>query len=353
MNYTTYTLEDYLANESFINYCFRTNQNDVAYWEEVLIQQPDLSEDIRQAKKICLLLGVRVDDIEKNEAFVELQKAIDTEEQKYILPREKTHRLFGQNKWWISIAASILIITGAYLLLRPKTFVEEAITYALQQEAPPTVATTAIDQRKKITLPDGTHVLLNGTSQLSIASDFNQKHRIVWLVGEGYFEVAKDKTKPFIVRTASTVTTALGTAFKVKNYPNQDVSYVMLTSGSVQIDHIDAQQHKLATTILQPGQRAMLNKGEQLRVSSFDAQEINEWLTRKLTFQASGFDEIQTKLCDIYGVSLVADQNIASSLAFTGHFVDRELTEVLDAISFSNRMKFVIEGNKIIMQKSD
>lgn len=79
-------------------------------------------------------------------------------------------------------------------------------------------------QKTNITLPDGTHVWLNSASKLSYDSRYNLRSREVNLVGEGYFEVAKDPERRFRVNTGNYTVEALGTAFNVKSYPGDRTS---------------------------------------------------------------------------------------------------------------------------------
>src|SRR5690606_38677711 len=156
-------------------------------------------------------------------------------------------------KRWLAVAATLLFVGSASLFFMRDNEVDRAITFALVQAQPQTVVQTAVGERQHFTLSDGSTALLNGSSRLRVADDFNGTHRVVWLEGDAYFEVAKNAEKPFIVRTASTKTTALGTSFRVTNYADQHQPQVMLTSGKVQVDHIVSGK-SMASTILHPGQ---------------------------------------------------------------------------------------------------
>jgi len=87
--------------------------------------------------------------------------------------------------------------------------------------------------RTDIALPDGTKVMLNAGSRLSYTSEFNKTTRDVFLSGEGYFEVAHDKEKPFNVNTSKCVVMVLGTKFDISAYEQDDETFTALVEGSV------------------------------------------------------------------------------------------------------------------------
>ena len=90
--------------------------------------------------------------------------------------------------------------------------------------------------RAQFTLSDGTAVTLNAGSKLKYDNRFGIKDRIVQLEGEGYFKVAKDTKRPFIVKTSHLNVMALGTAFNVKAYSDDKTIETTLVEGSVKIE---------------------------------------------------------------------------------------------------------------------
>lgn len=346
MDHVNYTIEDFLMDDRFVNYCLRTDDADVNYWAGILDNRPELRGRAEAAKELILLMAVKVDDEEKHRELNRLQAAID------VTPNAPAHHpvfiatLSRRAKRWLAVAATLLFVGSASLFFMRDNVVDRAITFALVQAQPQTVVQTAVGERQHFTLSDGSTALLNGSSRLRVADDFNGTHRVVWLEGDAYFEVAKNAEKPFIVRTASTMTTALGTSFRVTNYADQTESQVMLTSGKVQVNHIVAGK-SMASAILHPSQMTNITTDQPLVIQSFEQEQITAWLDRRLTFQGADFTEIKDKLYDVYGVSLVAESDVAQTVAFTGQFANRQLQEVLDAIAFSNRVQFTMDGNQL------
>lgn len=100
------------------------------------------------------------------------------------------------------------------------------------------IVTVGQGQKSDVFLPDGTKVRLNGDSQLRYGSNFNGKQRQVELIGEAYFEVAKDAQSPFIVNARDIQVRALGTSFNVQSYPDEESIYTYLSEGSIVISAV-------------------------------------------------------------------------------------------------------------------
>ncbi|WP_333863576.1 FecR family protein [Sphingobacterium sp.] len=126
--------------------------------------------------------------------------------------------------------------------------------YLEQQKGDKVAIKTKKGQEFKMELPDGTLVWLNADSRLEIGPGYNLRERSVFLVGEAYFKVAKNKAKPFIVHVGKTSIEALGTAFNVKLYPNDSqLLTTQLDEGKIRVSNAGLEE------ILLPGQMIQLN----------------------------------------------------------------------------------------------
>ena len=105
-------------------------------------------------------------------------------------------------------------------------------------------------------MPDGTRVSLGTRTSFSYDSRYGKSERIVQLEGEAYFEVAKDKDKPFIVKTKEQSIEALGTKFNVSAYPTDSLLTTTLLEGSVLL----TTQNLLHPTVLKPNEQFVYNK---------------------------------------------------------------------------------------------
>ncbi|MDB5127744.1 FecR domain-containing protein, partial [Mucilaginibacter sp.] len=188
MDYINFNIEDFLTDESFINYCYELNDADKAHWENIILTQPLLKKKIADARELCLLLGIKVSKADKQEALAKLKASIAAEQLKtQLLPVNNIRRLWLPR---IVIAATLLVLVIAYGLYRYNTPVSAAVLYSQATNANyHLVAQTNFSNRKSVVLPDGTTVTLNGSSTLKVANDYNKNDRHVLLTGEAFFEV--------------------------------------------------------------------------------------------------------------------------------------------------------------------
>jgi len=114
---------------------------------------------------------------------------------------------------------------------------------------------TMVGHKASINLPDGSKVWLNGDSKITYVGEFGNKTREVFLSGEAFFDVANDKTKPFIIHTRTINLKVLGTAFNVRSYDNEKETETALVRGSVEITLRDRPDQKI---LLKPGDKLLV-----------------------------------------------------------------------------------------------
>jgi len=163
----------------------------------------------------------------------------------------------------------------------------------------------------KLALSDGTEVWLNATSKLRFPFAFNGDKREVYLEGEGYFNVAKKDGQPFIVHTAHTDITVLGTTFNVNAY-NKDVTTTSLVTGKV----LTKSGNEEVT--LKPGQQVAYNTSNKYSVDNFDAEEVLAWMRGLYVFHNTSLEHIATVIERWYGVKVVFDDPSLAGKKFTG-----------------------------------
>ena len=349
MNQSEFSVENLLANESFINYCYGLNYVDIQFWENKLITNPELKNNIKQAKELCLLLAIKVSPAEKQIQLEKLQYEIEALENA-VPAKEKGYAKVKQLWIWASVAASILILAMVYIFNRTGEAEKGVVLYGhITSSNYRLTAITDFDHRKTVVLPDGSTVIMNGSSTLKVASDFNIKDRHVFLIGEAFFLVKKDHTKPFVVLTAKTATTALGTSFKVQSYPSELLASVMLATGKVKVE--STRSDKISDVILTPGQQAVLaNNNTAFEKSGFNSSAIQNWLNRKLVFSNSDLNEIAQRFKEIYGLNIITSNISPDKVMFTGQFSGKNPDEVLNAIGFSNHFTFKQAGNNVTLE---
>ncbi|GAA3968660.1 FecR family protein [Mucilaginibacter dorajii] len=350
MDYSSYQIEDFLTDDSFIAYCYNDDNAAVTKWENILAENPALAPKMSEARELCLLLAIKVSPAEKAIALERLKQAITAVGD--VEPESRIISIRNYFTKWVAIAASLLIMAGAFAVYKiNNTNPSGAALYSAATDANyKLIGKTDFGHRKLIKLPDGSLALLNGSSTLKIAKDYNENNRHLLLSGEAFFSVTKDKHKPFVVITGKTATTALGTSFKVESYNNAQVASVMLSTGKVKVECTQPDL-KVEDVMLIPGQKAALYNGDKaFTQTTFYAKDLQNWIDRKLVFKGADLKEIAAKLKTVYGVIIVPKDKTGDEVSFTGEFIGKDLTEVLDAIGFTNHFTYKQSGSTVQLQ---
>lgn len=196
----------------------------------------------------------------------------------------------------------------------------------------------------QIVLSDGSKVWLNAASSIRFPTAFSGSLREVELTGEAYFEVAKNKEKPFLVKVRDMKIAVLGTHFNVKAYEDEAETKTSLLEGSVKI--IQGKEAGL----LKPGQQAVINfKDDKVKIATADMVEVIAWKNGLFRFEGANIETIMREIGRWYDVEIVYAGKVPMR-RFEGK-INRNagLSEVLRILELSN-VKFSIAGKKIIVQ---
>lgn len=160
---------------------------------------------------------------------------------------------------------------------------EGALSYSPDgKETPASVAFNTIATPRggeyEVILPDGTRAWLNAASYLKFPVAFG-KERMVEMGGEVYFEVAKDKERPFKVMVNGTTVQALGTHFNINAYAEELTQNTTLLEGSVRVVNGND------VNILQPGEQAQVAAGHDMKViKNVNQSEVMAWRNGLFSF---------------------------------------------------------------------
>lgn len=240
-------------------------------------------------------------------------------------------------KWAAMICIPVCIAFFAYNIL--------SISNADKGRSPFIVKADKGDKATVI-LPDGTDVILNSASQLSYLSDFGEKERRVQLEGEGYFQVAHDARRTFIVQAGELEVKVMGTVFNVCAYNNsQDVSVVLL-EGKVSV-HTPA-----ASAILTPGEKIDYNKfTRELRTEKVYPDDYVSWTKGHLYFQNESLEDIMKTLARVYDVTIRIDSPKISEERFTGTIPGGGIQNALNIIMMTSSFHYEMQDSVIVLKE--
>lgn len=194
----------------------------------------------------------------------------------------------------------------------------------------------------QVNLPDGTQVWLNAASSLRFPTNFSAaRERRVELIGEAYFEVAKDPKKAFKVSSAGQEVTVFGTHFNINSYPDEQNTYTTLLEGSVSVNG----------TLLKPEQQSILN-GKNIKVVPADLESVMAWKMGNFKFDDESLESIMKKVSRWYDVEVEFEEPDLKELEFGGIISRSEkVSKVLRMLELTKMVSFKLEGNKIVIKQ--
>ena len=169
-------------------------------------------------------------------------------------------------------------------------------------------------QRVDVTLPDGTRVCMNALSELRYPASFGSRQRRVELVGEAFFDVAHEASRPFVVETYACDVEVLGTKFDVEARPETDEFVAALVEGRVRVtDRSDPAQR----VELSPAQRVSRRDG-RLVVDRIPEHEEFRWREGLIVFRDATFEELLADFEKYFGVRIEVLRPAVADTRFTG-----------------------------------
>ncbi|MBP5397040.1 MAG: FecR domain-containing protein [Bacteroidales bacterium] len=192
-----------------------------------------------------------------------------------------------------SIAASLAVVAmGTFTLTRDR--------YDVSPLSSTRNLVADYNHTSSITLEDGTKVVLNAGSSLLYPEKFTGGNRIVYLTGEGNFDVAKNPDMPFIVKTDFMDVEALGTSFCIQAYPGDQTFRTTLKEGKVRVDVSGGRSY-----FLDPDMQLVYSpSGKTASVTRVNAEKVMAWVDGFLPFSNASFPEVARALEKRYGVSI-------------------------------------------------
>ena len=207
-------------------------------------------------------------------------------------------------------------------------------------------------KRFQLQLSDGTLVHLNSGTTLKYPVKFIAgENRQVFLDGEAFFDVAKDKKHPFIVNAENLNVRVLGTHFNVSNYPEDTVTDVVLVEGSVGMYNINEEFDADKNTVLKPGYKGSFNKENNMIFTKPVITDIyTSWINGGLTFRNMTFRNIITKLERRYNVTIVNKNEKLANEKFNASFNDESIEKVMSYFNDIHGINYTIKNNQILIK---
>lgn len=239
--------------------------------------------------------------------------------------------------YWQRIAALLLLpllVGGAIYFIQAKYTSSNSVVWQTIS-TPPGV-------KSHVQLPDGTIVWLNSETDLSYPSSFSNGTRNVKLLGEAFFDVAKDAKHPFIVDLGKINIEVIGTKFNVINYEQEGQTEIVLASGKVKLFEKNENESRFVSE-MKPGQQAIyLKAGNKISLKDVDAVKYTSWMGGKLIFKDDPMNEVVRKLDRWFNVQIeIADPNIGGYI-YTATFQSETIEQILSLIKRTSPVEYTI-----------
>ena len=204
-------------------------------------------------------------------------------------------------------------------------------------------------QKLSVLLPDGTIVWMNAESILRFPVSFKGHLRELEFSGEAYFNVAKDRSKPFVIHTAKTKVQVLGTRFNLRALVAETATSVVVEEGKVQFSGDSGKQHQILTA----NKRGVFQIGGS-GVSSMKTEEVHAgkytaWRNNDLLFDNVTMEEVAQVLERWYNVKITINRQALRKERYTGGFNNPALSVVLESMGFAVKFNYKQHGQTFIL----
>ncbi|MCB0629171.1 MAG: FecR domain-containing protein [Saprospiraceae bacterium] len=313
MNYSGYTVNDLVTDESFRRWVLQPQDEDVRFWEDWTAAHPEMRDVIEEARQLVEILVFPEVAVPLDADFADIKNRIQT---------GATIRPIQRPLWYrfrnIAAVLTGLALTGLlwfYFSGGKDTMAAYATTY---------------EETRVIELPDGSIVNLNANSSLRLSQDWRQV-REIWLEGEAYFDVVKDPSRKFIVHTGKMDVEVLGTTFNVN--ARKELTQILLDSGKVQLKTRESEKDTLLDMV--PGEFVEYKQlqNELVKEKIKNRETVTAWTENRFVFDDSPLSEIAGMLEDEYGMEVIIEDESLAARELNWKSNNRDIDHLLTVIS--------------------
>ena len=251
------------------------------------------------------------------------------------------HSYFSRKIWqWVAVACIIVVLSLANYNMFHKQKQLSTQNFTVSAEK---------GQRAFVTLPDSTKVWLNSDTKISYPADYGMKERNVALMGEAYFEVAKNPDKRFIVETKGMQVEALGTAFNINAYKNDNKIIASLFSGSVRVSYEDH------VTILKPHESVKVDllTRDFFQYEDNTMKDIALWRENEITFDGESLEEIAHIINRLYNTTIYIEDESLKKECYIGTVRNNSLENFIDIINLTTPVVYENKGDTVFLKRRD
>lgn len=303
------------------------------YFTEWLASHPDNKNFYQQLKKYWEFNGRSIEE-KKKEVWSKIHQQIGFDRNIETAEPGKAKTLPLRRVYWV--AASIALVVFSVLVWN----LPESNPELARDDSGMVEKSAGAGQNLTIRLPDGSQVKLNAESYLKYPEAFSDSIREVQLIGEAFFKVEKDQSRPFIIHTAGIQTTVKGTSFNIDAYPDGHTIEVAVESGLVEVKDRVRNDSRF---LISKNQAVVYNKQKKVLNTHVFSPDMLSWKDGVIVFDKASFEEIVEVLERWYGVDFNVQKKVDMGDGFVGRFENKSLNAVIESISYAGGFSFKIE----------
>lgn len=301
----------------------------------------ELDQRLQQGARITKLSGRRPDD-QSRRAGGGLGDARST------VPRAgRSYRRRAGRGAHFQHSALMAAVVFAAVIIGTLIAVDLTVSPEVSEQEPDfQVFATKKGERATVHLADGSRVILNADSRLTVPGDFRDGDRSVQFEGQGYFDVASIVERPFIVQTTLADVRVLGTEFDVDAHAEAAQMQVVVATGEVSVR--SNREDDAESIILKPRDLGIvLQAGGQLVRRNIDVDRYIAWREGRLVFENASFQEVATMLERWYDLSVHLQNPSDNVDGLTATFRDEPIEEVLNVIAAALNLNYRRDGKSV------
>ncbi len=346
-SFAAYQFEDFVTDESFINYCRGVNPEHILFWENWLMRHPEKSKLLEKAEYYVRNFSITLPEDEYQEELSKIRNSIlpltRVDGYRSVL-KYPTWNISTKNirknkiRWMVPVLA--ILISGGYFFVNRYSRSASDLIENFNNGNVPLV----------FTIPDGTVITLAPHSGLKYPRKFDLSVRKVYLDGEASFHVTADPAHPFKVYQDDLVATVLGTVFNIRKERRDSVMVVELIKGKLQVEIIGADSKALHSILLRPNERVVYTRfNRQLSKEQWQTEKDLAIRIDHMVFRQDNYDAIANKIKASYGIVLMNLSN-KKSWRFTGEFTNSTAGEIVTSICKIEGLTYEERGDTILIK---
>jgi len=353
MDYINYTAEELVLDDYFRKWVNGVLPKEDTFWENWEAGHPEKAAMISQAKFVIRALEMEHVSINDERLTEKIRQIIDITE-------EKTLWNSGWKlSWWQWAAAAVVIFGLGWFYISPKIIPQSNYEEMVSGQIHPGIEkVNNSHEPMKIGLSDGSVITLQPNSKLNYPETFAADKREVYLSGEGFFDIAKNPDKPFLVYANEIVTKVLGTSFSIKAYDKDLDVVVKVVTGKVSVLSRKSGNDEEAVSkpeglILYPNQMAVYSRApEKLTRTLIDNPVLiktSKKVSSDFNFDATPITTVFETLEKGYGVTIVYDTEVLKNCTITAPLENETLYEKLDLICKVIRASYEVVDAQVVI----